>query len=120
MSRPYSILRFVLRSTPCCGRAPFSAGWFKTQADCPACGARLEREAGFYAGAIYAAYFLFGLTGALISLALMAFLGMDWTPAFFLGCLGILAAAQPIFIWSRLAFLYGNHRFFSGYGGEKD
>lgn len=37
---------------PACGRGALFAGWFRMRARCPACGLRLEREEGYFLGAM--------------------------------------------------------------------
>src|SRR5207249_1937986 len=37
---------------PCCGGAPLFTSWFRMRPRCPGCGLRLEREAGYFTGAM--------------------------------------------------------------------
>jgi uncharacterized protein (DUF983 family) len=115
----FSVSRFLRRTCPYCGQAPFAAGWFRTHPRCPTCGGLFLREEGFYAGAVYSAYFLFAATGALAAgLAMLA--GAPWGVAYAIACAAILASAHLILVYSRLAFVYGEHRFFSKWAKDRD
>ncbi len=59
------LVRRALRlRCPICGEGQLFPGFFRTLDQCPVCGSRIEREPGFFLGAIY---FNYGLT-ALITL----------------------------------------------------
>jgi uncharacterized protein (DUF983 family) len=49
-----------------CGQGKLFRGWFKMHAECPHCGAKLEREPGFFLGSIY---FNYGLTALVVGIA---------------------------------------------------
>ena len=115
----FTVGAFVRRVCPYCGKAPFAAGWFRTHARCPACAGLFVREEGFFAGAVYSAYFLFALTGA-VTAGLLMLLGLSWNLAYAGACLAILLSAHLILVYSRLAFVYGEHRFFSKWAGDRD
>ena len=72
------LLRVILRSLrvrcPACGQGRLFRGLVSMQEVCAACGLRLERESGFYLGAIY---FNYGLTALIVAIAypLLTFLG---------------------------------------------
>ena len=115
----FSVVGFLRRVCPYCGKAPFAAGWFKTHPQCPTCGGIFLREEGFFAGAVYSAYFLFALTGA-ITAGLLMLAGCSWNAAYIGACLAIVLSAHLILVYSRLAFVYGEHRFFSTWAKDRD
>ena len=63
--RRFSILlRRALRlRCTLCGQGKLFAGWFKMHGECLHCGAKLEREPGFFLGSIY---FNYGLTALIV------------------------------------------------------
>lgn len=96
---------------PACGGDTFKAGWFRTARSCAACGQVFEREAGFYAGAIYPFYGGAALVGGLgILLGFADGLSLD---ACLLVAGALVALASPWLFWySRLSFVHTCHRFF--------
>jgi uncharacterized protein (DUF983 family) len=50
------VRRAVRLRCPRCGGAPLFRGWFTMHERCPACGLVLEREQGYFVGAIYVNY----------------------------------------------------------------
>ena len=63
-------LKLFLRSLrlrcPVCGRGKLYAGIFRMHPECPQCGAKFEREPGFFLGSIYINY---GLTALIAAIA---------------------------------------------------
>jgi hypothetical protein len=112
MISPWSLRSLLLLRCPNCGRDTFRAGWFRTAKACSACGQRFEREAGFYAGAIYPFYGGAALLGGSVSLLAVLMLGWSFEQGLALGA-GAVALALPWLFWySRLAFIHTDHRFF--------
>jgi uncharacterized protein (DUF983 family) len=66
MRLPQLILRSLRLRCPACGRGKIFRGLFAMSESCPHCGLRLERESGFYLGAIY---FNYGLTALVVAIA---------------------------------------------------
>ena len=56
-------LRALRLRCPACDRAPIFRGWFIMNDTCPACGRRLNRDAGYLLGSIY---FNYGVTAMLV------------------------------------------------------
>ena len=71
------MLGYALRlRCPRCGQARLFERGYRMRDRCPACGLELEREAGYFVGAIYINY---GLT---VTLALLGYFGLEaaWAP----------------------------------------
>lgn len=112
MKNAWSFNRLLHLRCPRCGADSFRAGWFKTAKACSSCGLVFEREAGFYAGAIYPFYggaVLLGAVGLLFSLFA---LGWSFERGMAVGGALVLLASPWLFWYSRLAFLNTDHRFF--------
>ncbi len=77
---------------PRCGRAPMFRGWFTMYDNCPACGRRLNRDAGYLLGSIY---FNYGITASLVLIAYFAMFFGD-----------ILQDNQRLFVLSTFAVLF--------------
>ena len=53
MRRALSLFGRALRwHCPACGGGPLFSGWFEMRPSCPRCGLRLEREEGYFLGAM--------------------------------------------------------------------
>lgn len=100
---------------PACGRGAFWQGGFRTARSCPACGMLFEKEAGYYAGAIYPAYFLGALLGALIFGSLYLLGAKVWVAALAV-LLGVGLASPLLIAYGRLMFLNADRRFFGEEG----
>ena len=84
---------------PDCGRARVVRGWLAVGEVCPACGLRLEREDGFFTGAIAANMVL---TEGLLVLGLGAWLIRAWPapPWDAIQAAGVAAAVgAPLLLW---------------------
>jgi len=110
-AKEWSLARFMALRCPRCGADSFRTGLYRTAKACRDCGQVFEREAGFYAGAIYPFY---AGAAALGLLGMLAGFGLGWP---FSACLALggcfVALASPwLFQYSRMSFLYTDHRFF--------
>jgi len=56
--------RAVRLRCPLCGQGRLYSSWLRMNAHCEQCGAKFEREAGFFLGSIY---FNYGLTALLVT-----------------------------------------------------
>ena len=65
----------LLLRCPACRREPLFTGPFRMHPACPRCGCPLEREAGYFIGAIYINY------AATVTLCLGGFFVLDWLAA---------------------------------------
>jgi len=65
----------LLLRCPACRREPLFTGPFRMHPACPRCGCPLEREAGYFIGAIYINY------AATVVLCLGGFFALDWLAA---------------------------------------
>jgi len=59
------VFRALRLRCPVCGKGRLFRGWFKMHDDCQECGAKFERESGFYLGSIYMNY---GLTALIVAI----------------------------------------------------
>ncbi len=73
---------------PLCGRGKLFAGPFRMHTHCSECGAKFEREAGFFLGSIY---FNYGLTALIVAVAYPMLLFSK-------------TASERTLLWSALAF----------------
>jgi uncharacterized protein (DUF983 family) len=108
MGRFLTLLARALRlRCPACGGGPIFAGWFKSQPRCPACGFLLDREEGYFMGAmllnivVAEGIFVVGFAAALI---------LTWpTPPWTLLTIGLMAAVVvfPLLLYpfSRTVYL---------------
>jgi uncharacterized protein (DUF983 family) len=60
------LLRGIRLRCPVCGRGKLFRGWLRMNETCSACGAKFERESGFFLGSIYINY---GLTALIVAIA---------------------------------------------------
>lgn len=58
--------RAIRLRCPLCGGGKMFRGWFKMHDTCSNCGAKFEREPGFFLGSIY---FNYGLTALIVAIA---------------------------------------------------
>jgi uncharacterized protein (DUF983 family) len=110
------ILKILALRCPTCGKGSLAAGLYKTAPSCSHCGMVFEKEAGYFAGAIYPLYGMSGLLGGLV--ALVALLGFDagvWTSVAW-GSGAVVLASPSLFWVSRSAFLNAEERFFKRMG----
>jgi uncharacterized protein (DUF983 family) len=101
MRRIADVLRRGIRlCCPRCGRAPLFRGMFSMFERCAACGLLLEREQGYFVGAIYVNY------AATVGITMTGFLLLDrYTD---------LAVTTQIVLWSVFGivfpvFFFGTH-----------
>lgn len=73
---------------PLCGQGQLFRSWMIMHVECPHCGARFEREPGFFLGSIYINY---GLTALIVAVAYPALLFNQIVP-------------EQTLLWSALAF----------------
>jgi uncharacterized protein (DUF983 family) len=60
---------------PLCGKGKLFRNWIKMHPNCSHCGAKFEREAGFFLGSIY---FNYGLTALIVSIFYPLALFNEW------------------------------------------
>lgn len=53
MKRSPFIVRGLLKRCAICGGSGLFDGWFRMKRNCPTCGTKFEREAGFFGGALF-------------------------------------------------------------------
>ena len=98
-------MRALRLRCPLCGEGRLFRGWFAMQAQCPSCGAGLEREPGFYLGSIYINY---GLTALLVAVVypVLLFRGVASNQVLLVGAL-LFTVLFPLllFPWSRSLWL---------------
>lgn len=76
MTRYWKLLGRALRLVcPLCGRGSLFSGLFRMHANCPHCGAKFEREPGFFLGSIYINY---GITALVTVTAYMVMFFNRW------------------------------------------
>lgn len=77
---------------------------------CPACAFRFERESGYFMGALVLGYFIgaFSVVPTLVVLIFFAHVKIE--TAALLGCLQVIIFNPVISKYSRLAWLYFDHR----------
>lgn len=112
MNKPWSFLSLLRLRCPRCGKDSFRAGLFRTAKACAACGQVFEREAGFYAGAIYPLYVGVAVLGGLALGVATLVLGWSFEKGLILAAAAALLASPWLFWYSRLIFVHTNHRFF--------
>ncbi len=84
---------------PNCGRAPITRGWFGVLPVCPACGFRVERESGYFTGAMALNLVLAG-TLFLIGLAITLVLTLPDPPVLLIQVLaGAFMVVFPLAFW---------------------
>ena len=96
---------------PACSKDSFRAGIFRTNAACGDCGQVFEREAGFYAGAIYPFYAAAAALGGLCVLC-GHWAGLGLAGGMVLAGAAVALASPWLFWYARLSFLHTDHRFF--------
>lgn len=113
MNQAWTFSRWLRLRCPHCGADTFKAGTFRTAKACSACGQVFDRGEGFNAGAIYPFYAGAAVLGGLV--LVLATLGLGWSfeKGMALGVFAVLLASPWLFWYSRLAFLYTDHRFFN-------
>ena len=77
---------------PRCGQGPIFCGWFKMNDECPACGRRFNRDAGYLLGSIY---FNYGVTASLVVIAYFTMFFGD-----------LLTDRQRLFVLSAFAVIF--------------
>ena len=66
LARFWTLLRRSIRlRCPVCGQGQLFQNWFRMSPDCTHCGAKFEREGGFFLGSIYLNYGLTALVTAI-------------------------------------------------------
>ncbi len=114
-TRKGTLADLIALRCPACGRGKFWVRGFRTARSCDVCGLLFEKEAGFYAGAIYPSYFLGAVLGALIvGLAWLA--GSPWRLTVLLVVLGVGMASPLLIAYGRLIFINADRRFFGDEG----
>jgi len=95
----------ALLRCPVCGVGRLFEGWFRMAPACPACAAPLEREEGFFQGAIYVGYAA-TLGGGICLYALLAWRLGTSHPAVSASVLGFtLAFPFVAWRWARAGWL---------------
>ena len=110
------ILKILALRCPRCGKGSLVAGLYKTAPACSHCGMVFEKEAGYFAGAIYPLYGMSGFLGGAV--ALTAMLGFDtgiWVSVAW-GSAAVVLASPYLFWVSRSVFLNAEERFFKCMG----
>ena len=90
---------------PVCLRGRLSSGWFRMVKICPACGLHLEREEGYFLGAMYITFLSTYLPA--IALYVLGSLLFGWTNRLFIAALIAAAILVPLLTWQwpRAAWL---------------
>jgi uncharacterized protein (DUF983 family) len=99
------LIRALRLRCPLCGEGRLFRGWFAMQAQCPSCGASLEREPGFYLGSIYINY---GLTALLVAVVypVLLFRGVASNQVLLVAALAFTVVFPLLlFPWSRSLWL---------------
>lgn len=103
---------------PRCGAAPIFAGPFRMHARCPACDLVLEREPGYFVGAIYLNYGATVLTAIAGYFALDAWLGLGTRAQLVVWCLFAVVFPLWFFRYSKSLWLSLDHLVDPGSGRE--
>jgi uncharacterized protein (DUF983 family) len=99
------LIRALRLRCPLCGEGRLFRSWFAMQAQCPSCGASLEREPGFYLGSIYINYGLTALLVAVVYPALL-FRGVASNQVLLVAALAFTVVFPLLlFPWSRSLWL---------------
>lgn len=109
----FSILRL---RCPKCGKGKLPAGLFKTAKSCSVCGLVFEKEAGYFAGAIYPLYGMSGFLGGSVAFIAIFFLDFSIWGSVAWGAAAVVLASPYLFWVSRSAFLHAEERFFKRMG----
>ena len=110
--RAWSLASWLRLACPACGANTFKAGFFRTSHACNQCGQVFERESGLFAGAIYPFYVGTVALGGSVILFFVLGLSWDFEKALLPAAAAVLLASPWLFWYSRLFFLYSDHRFF--------
>src|SRR5262245_30340912 len=90
---------------PLCGKGKLFRGWFTVHQQCHNCGARFEREPGFFLGSIYINY---GLTALIVAIAypLMLFVWQLPERTLLIGAVAFTVIfPMLLFPWARSVWL---------------
>ena len=97
--------RAIRLRCPVCGQGQLFRGWFAMHKQCSHCGAKFEREPGFFLGSIYINY---GLTALIVAIAypVLLFRGIVPKGQLLAGSLAF-TAIFPVFLfpWARSLWL---------------
>jgi uncharacterized protein (DUF983 family) len=91
---------------PICFQGRVFTGWISMQQCCPVCGARFEREHGFFVGALYVAYWMSVATlSSLMALFWAAGAGSAYR-SFLLAAIALIPLSVLIFRYSRTVWMH--------------
>jgi uncharacterized protein (DUF983 family) len=125
-SAPVMLGRALLRRCPRCGRTGIFSRWFDLPPSCPRCGLALEREEGYWLGAMAVNL---GVTELLFGVLLITWAVLAWpdVPWVWLTVAGLALNAivpivfypfsKTIFLAIDLLTLHTNERTWTGPGG---
>jgi uncharacterized protein (DUF983 family) len=92
---------------PACGGGPIFASWFDMRASCPSCGLRLEREEGYFLGAmlfnVIAAEVLFVV--AFAAVLIRTWPSPPWTLLTYAAAVGVVLFPVALYPFSRTVWL---------------
>lgn len=93
------------RTCPKCQKGHMFTGWFKMNANCPVCGMKFEREAGYYTGAMFISWFFQVFIVGPVCLTMM-FTGFPLWQTLLVSA-ALLVIFTPLFFqYSRVIWLY--------------
>lgn len=108
MARPLVLFARALRlRCPACGGGPLFKGWFDMRPTCPSCGLRLEREEGYFLGAmllnVIVAELLF--VAAFAATLVLTWPHPPWQLLTWVSMLGVVGLPLLLFPLSRTVWL---------------
>lgn len=104
---PLLFARALRLRCPACGKGRLFAGWFDMRKSCPACGVWIDREEGYFLGAIAVNLILTELlcAGGILAILILSWPNPPWLALQVGGVLYTLLFPIAFFPWSRTLWL---------------